>query len=159
MGEIEFHVYGEPKPQPRPRAFARKTPFGVVARVFDAGTAEGWKSLIADAVRPLLPPSPIEAALSVSMTFWLPRPKTMMSRRFPDCELPHCGRIDCDNLAKAALDTLTQLGAWRDDGQVTRLVVSKFYASKTGRPGMHMALRWDEERVAQGDLLSGSGAA
>ena len=49
---ITVRVYGEPKGQPRPRAFAKPIGGGKFsARVYDAGTAEGWKSQIAQAFR------------------------------------------------------------------------------------------------------------
>lgn len=37
-------------------------------------------------------------------------------------------KTDCDNLAKAVLDTLTQIGMWKDDGQIVSLCVNKSYA-------------------------------
>jgi Holliday junction resolvase RusA-like endonuclease len=38
------------------------------------------------------------------------------------------GKPDCDNLAKAVLDCITQLGCfWRDDSQVVHLTISKEY--------------------------------
>ena len=52
---ISFSVDGEPKAQPRPKAFARNFGNKWQARVYDPGTAEGWKSLIAIAVKPHLP--------------------------------------------------------------------------------------------------------
>lgn len=131
-----FFAGGIPKPQPRARAFARKLANGAtVARVFDDGTAESWKSQIADAVRSLLPPVPLETAIAVELAFFLPRPKSLMRARDPDGPMPHTGRVDCDNLAKAVLDCITQLGLWRDDGQVCELAVSKRYTGKTERPG------------------------
>jgi len=47
MSQIHFFVSGDPKAQPRIRAFA----INGHARVYDPGTAEGWKSLIAVAAR------------------------------------------------------------------------------------------------------------
>jgi len=52
MKPITFFVPGEPKGQPRPRAFARKMGDKFVARVFDAATAEGWKGAIAAVAQP-----------------------------------------------------------------------------------------------------------
>ena len=66
---ISFFVPGIPKGQPRPRAFA----FHGKARVFDPGTAEGWKASVALAARDELPPAPLEGALSVSLRFYMPR--------------------------------------------------------------------------------------
>ena len=57
-----LEVNGDPKPQPRPKAFKR----GKHAAVYDPGTAEGWKGSIALAARELTPASP--AAFR-----WLPR--------------------------------------------------------------------------------------
>jgi hypothetical protein len=49
---ISIFVHGEPKGQPRPRAFAR----GGMVRMYDPATAEGWKSAIADEWRRSAPP-------------------------------------------------------------------------------------------------------
>src|SRR4051812_36428774 len=71
---IKFAVSGEPKSQPRPRAFARRMGDKFVARVFDAGTAEEWKGLIAMAAKPVTPVVPLLGPVSVSATFIFSRP-------------------------------------------------------------------------------------
>lgn len=123
-GVIEFGVKGEPKGQPRPRAFARVIGGKAVARVYDAGTAEGWKSLIAEAVRPHLPPEPLACPLRLSVTFYMPRPKShyrggKVERGVRD-GIPeaHTGKPDLDNMLKAVKDALSQVGLWADDCQV-----------------------------------------
>lgn len=68
---ISFSVQGVPKGQPRPRAFA----FKGKARVFDPGTAEGWKSAIAEAARPHLPREPLAGPVALEVAFSFPRPK------------------------------------------------------------------------------------
>lgn len=110
-----------------------------VARVFDAGTAEGWKSQVALAAKPHAPTEPLTGALFVELWFHLPRPKGHFRGGKPDrglkpdAPLWHTGKPDADNLAKAVLDALTQLGAfWRDDSQVARLAVRKGYSSTPG---------------------------
>lgn len=136
---ITFFASGEPKGQPRPRAFARKMGGKYVARVFDAGTAEAWKSQIALAAKPHTPPAPLAGPLFVELWFHLPRPKGHFRGGKPDrglkpeAPLWHVGKPDSDNLAKAVLDALTQLGTfWRDDSQVARLAVRKAYADAPG---------------------------
>jgi Holliday junction resolvase RusA-like endonuclease len=135
MTQITFFVSGEPKGQPRPRAFARK--FGGVthARVYDPGTAEGWKSQVAIAARPHLPTAPLRGPLSVSLRFHFPRPKAHL-RANGDLKdsAPnyHTSKPDCDNTAKAVLDALTHLGVWQDDKQVCELVVIKQYFTAPG---------------------------
>lgn len=141
---IEFWVDGEPKAQARPRAFVRRTPAGPVARVYDSGSAEGWKSLIAMAARPHRPAAPIETPVSVCLAFEMPRPKRLCRERDPEI-VPHASRPDCDNLAKSFLDCMTSLGFWRDDAIVCDLVITKQYARKTGgRPGLHVLITYDE---------------
>jgi Holliday junction resolvase RusA-like endonuclease len=139
MINISFDVYGIPKAQPRPRAFARKMGNKYVARVFEAGTAEEWKSLIAAAAKPHTPPTPILGPVRVDLRFFFPRPKshflTGKNAAFLRDDAPwwHTAKPDRDNLEKAVLDALTQLGGfWRDDSQVCDGWVLKQYGSHPG---------------------------
>lgn len=123
-----FRANGIPKGQPRPRAFVR----GGRAAVYDPGTAEGWKSCIAVACAEI-EGALIAAPLSVTLTFFLPRPKShfrtngMLKPSVP--AFIHDGKPDADNLAKAVLDALTGIRAWADDDQVCELVVRKYWES------------------------------
>jgi Holliday junction resolvase RusA-like endonuclease len=128
-----IRVNGDPKPQPRPRAFARNMGGGkFAARVYDAGTAEGWKGQIALAAKSHLPATPLEMPLMVSLYFFLARPKSHYTGKGnlkPSSPSQPVNKMDCDNLAKSVLDALTQLGMWRDDGQITQLVISKSFTT------------------------------
>ncbi|MDX6479702.1 MAG: hypothetical protein QOG85_212 [Gaiellaceae bacterium] len=146
MNEIRFHVDGDPRPQPKKMAFARKTPSGgVIARVYDTGGANGWKALVAEAAKPHRLAEPIACPIRVDLRFYFRRPDRLMTRNVPDGELPHLGKFDVDNLTKAIFDTLTQLGLWRDDKLVYRLFVEKYYAAKGGRPGMDATITWESD--------------
>lgn len=125
-----FFAAGEPKGQPRPRAFVRNGH----ARVYDAGTAEGWKSCIAIGARGNGPPDPLTGPVSLEVEFFMPRPKGhygsgrnahVLKDTAP---LWHVGKPDIDNAIKACLDALTMLGAWLDDAQVCSLISAKRYA-------------------------------
>ena len=70
---IEFIVYGEPKAQARPRAFARKVGGKFFARVYDAGTAEHWKSEIATCARPFIPEKLLTGPVRVDLGIKLDR--------------------------------------------------------------------------------------
>lgn len=114
-----------------------------MARIYDAGTAEGWKGCVALAAKAVIPPSPIMAPMFVEMTFWLPRPKGHLNSKGglkPSSPLLPVNKMDCDNMAKAVLDCLTQIGLWHDDGQVTRLHVSKHYADSMKAPGVEVTI-------------------
>ncbi len=125
---VNVFVPGTPKPQPRPRAFARKMGNGAyAARCYDAGTAEGWKSAIASTLREHLPASPLTGPVSVSLMFIFPRPKGHRGKTGLKDSAPwaHTQRPDVDNLSKAVLDCMTTIGVWADDGQISGLNVWK----------------------------------
>lgn len=136
-----FPVFGIPKAQPRVRAFARKMGDKYVARVYDAGTAEAWKSLVVEAARPHRPETPLEGPLLVAITFYLKRPKRLCRKKDPNGALPAISKPDIDNTVKAVLDALTQDGWWRDDAQVCELRATKLYHAKDGVPGAHIVIK------------------
>jgi Holliday junction resolvase RusA-like endonuclease len=131
MKTIQFTAFGDPKGQPRPRAFSR----GGMTRMYDPGTAEGWKGLIAAAAQEHKPVAQLEGPLHVSLLFWFARPKSHSGSKGlkPTAPEYHTGKPDADNLAKAVLDCITQLGFWKDDAQVSSLNVRKKYSN--GTPG------------------------
>lgn len=139
---ISFRVSGIPKGQPRPRAFA----FKGKARVYDPGTAEGWKSAIAEAARPHLPESPLLGPLRLRLDFAFPRPKSHFMKRGTlrtDAPSRFTSKPDADNCAKAVMDCLTTLRLWGDDAQVSLLIVGKFYESSSA-PGAGVAVSIDQ---------------
>ena len=129
MSTIQFTAFGDPKGQPRPRAFHR----GGMTRVYDPGTAEGWKSQIAVEALPHKPETPIQGPVIVTLLFNFARPKSHSTSKGlrPTAPVYHTAKPDADNLAKAVLDCLTQLCFWGDDAQVAVLNVRKHY----GQPG------------------------
>ena len=135
-------VVGDPKGQPRPRAFARNGK----ARVYDPGTAEHWKSQIARRFEwrgPGLREYEL-GALAVVLQFRFARPKSHLRKDGtlkPDAILvQHVSKPDADNLAKAVLDALTTVGVWRDDAQVAELVIVKRYANPGDQPGCQITI-------------------
>lgn len=130
-----FRANGIPKGQPRPRAFSR----GGRAAVYDPGTAEGWKGDVARACAEL-EGAAIFVPLSVTLTFYLPRPKghyrTNGQLKPSSPVFMHTGKPDADNLAKAVLDALTNIRAWLDDDQVCELTIRKYWEQpQTHAPG------------------------
>lgn len=133
---ISFFAQGIPKGQPRPRAFARNIGGQWTARVYDAGTAEGWKSCIADAARKgNIPIRPLTGPIKLSLLFTMPRLASHFKRTGevkPGAPFWHVVRYDLDNLDKAVLDALTVLGFWKDDSQIAELESSKVYGDVPG---------------------------
>jgi crossover junction endodeoxyribonuclease RusA len=131
---------GMPKGQPRPRAFSR----GGKAAVYDPGTAEGWKSAVAESAKDLAGGAIIHP-LSVTLTFFMPRPKSHyrtyggLKNSFP--VFMHDRKPDADNLAKAVLDALTAIRVWQDDDQVCELTIRKYWEQRgTHAPGCVIAV-------------------
>lgn len=128
----QFDVLGDPKGQPRPRAFARH---GKV-RVYDPATAEGWKSSIAATVAQ--PVTRHDGPVGIALVFRFARPKGHYRRNgtlVPTAPMHHTAKPDADNCAKAVCDALTQIGVWRDDAQVARMTAEKRYVCGDERPG------------------------
>lgn len=140
MNPITFYVPGEPKGQPRPKAFARNFGGKWMARVYDAGTAENWKSQIAIAAKQFIPAEPLTGPLRVDLTFYFPRPKGHYRSGKNAHQLKdgaptyHTSKPDRDNSEKAVTDALTILGMWVDDSQICAGEVRKLYTDGH-RPG------------------------
>lgn len=128
---IEFFVIGEPKAQPRAKAFARQFGAKWQARVYDPGTAEGWKGQIALAAKPHMPEQPLEGPIQLILAFMTPRPKSHFTKKGlrPNAEFWNVKKPDLDNYAKAVMDALTCLGVWKDDSQVSSLQITKRYTN------------------------------
>lgn len=136
MSTLAFTITGEPKGQPRPRAFARKMGAVHVARFYDSDVADAWKRAVKRALFEMLEENRWELTLgpvSVSLNFAMPRPKSHRSAKGlrPSASKFHVNKPDVDNLAKLILDQITRSGCvWRDDSQVVSLTVHKFWASR-----------------------------
>ena len=74
-------------------------------------------------------PRPFEGPLSVSLTFFFPRPKGHYNKKGLKATAPkwHTTKPDRDNADKAVLDALTNLGIWADDKQVCCGWIRKMY--------------------------------
>ena len=121
-------IYGAPKAQPRPRAFASNGK----ARMYDPGTAEAWKGDIARQTKKLHGMN-LLGCLKVSLYFFMDRPKSHFKNNGKALKSTAPKRYfakkpDADNLAKAVLDALTALNVWGDDSQVVILEATKAWS-------------------------------
>lgn len=114
---MEIEVHGLPVPQ--------GSKVVMRGRLVDVRSKElkAWRRAIAAAATNANVPIEIDA-VRVSLTFYLPRPKTVL-RKFPSV------RPDLDKLARACLDAITGI-AFLDDGQVCDLHCYKRYQSEGG---------------------------
>jgi len=138
-------IYGTPKAQPRPRAFARNGK----ARMYYPGTAEAWKSDIAGQTKKLHHMQ-LDGPIKVSLYFLMERPKSHFKTDGKSLKPNSPKRYftkkpDADNLAKAVLDALTAMGVWKDDSQVVILDVTKSWTEVTSRAGCVLTILTIEE--------------
>ena len=158
---LTFFAPGNPKGQPRPRAFSR----GGSARVYDPGTAEGWKGSVAIGSQPFKPLAPLTGPIRVDLEFYFARPKRLCRKADHSGRIPHTGKPDLDNLAKAVLDALTQLGWWQDDAQVVAGLWAKFWVPMGAAPGalvtvIELGLTWlDTNPMSAAIIPKAQGAA
>ena len=113
----QLFVRGIPKAQPRPRMAAS-------GHVFNPKSADAWKAEIKAtfmAFRKRIITGPVH----LSVTFFMPIPKGMKVNE--DEFIPHIKKPDTDNLLKAVMDSLTQIGVWKDDSQVYSTEAVKGY--------------------------------
>jgi Holliday junction resolvase RusA-like endonuclease len=127
----KFTVVGEPKAQPRPKAFRR----GNFVSVYNPKTADEWKDKIRQAWGKSRPDGfvTLECPVKLTLFFFLPRPKShYTSKGLLKSGAPKfCPKKpDFDNLIKAVADQLTNSGAWRDDAQVVISSAVKLYADR-----------------------------
>jgi len=134
MSTLAFTVTGDPKGQPRPRAFARKMGNVHVARFYDSDVADEWKRQVmlaiikaANAHKWTLTLRPV----AVELRFAMPRPKSHSGAKGLKTSAPeyHTQKPDIDNLEKLLGDQITRSGRiWRDDSQVVSMRSDKFWA-------------------------------
>ncbi len=139
---ISFFVSGNPKAQPRPKAFARKMGDKYVARVYTPGSAEAWKASIAVAAKEA-GVGRFEGAVGLELRFNFQRPKghfNSKGRVKESAPLFHTQRPDIDNCYKAASDCLMMLGAFHDDSQIVRALVTKDWAIGDSPGGCHITI-------------------
>lgn len=138
MTPWRLNVAGEPKAQPRVKAYRR----GERAGVYTPGTADSWRELVMLAARQLGPEHVITVPVYMRMLFVFQRPRSHLTKRGevrPAFACPFVatrGRLDVDNLQKAALDALQSCGVLTDDGLVARIDCAKLYAAPAQRSGV-----------------------
>ena len=149
-------IFGDPKGQPRARAFARRMGAKHVARMYDSDVADAWKQAVSLQIAREMMAGPVAVdlvgAFDVNLTFFFRRPKSHYGKgghvkaSAPVC---HVSKPDADNLAKLVLDRITRGGRiWRDDSQVARLRVDKFWAITDARIGVYVSVkRFEPEAV------------
>lgn len=146
---MNVFIYGDPKGQPRTRAFARKMGAKYVARVYDSDVADEWKQAVDLGIEREFAANPTKqdptSSFDCSLTFFFRRPKSHSGKGgYTKASAPifHISKPDADNCAKLVLDRITRGGRiWRDDSQVSRLHIDKYWAITDARIGVYITIK------------------
>jgi crossover junction endodeoxyribonuclease RusA len=122
---VEFFARGVPVPQGSVKGFAHG---GRVYITADNRSLKSWRDLVAAVAQQHAPPVPWTGAVSMTLTFYLPRPQSEPVRKvtFPT------RRPDLDKCVRAVFDALTGI-VFVDDSQVVDLAAKKEWADDPHR--------------------------
>jgi len=117
-----LYARGKPKAQPR----ARKGKYG---NIYNPDTADAWKetiqaSFLSKRKETILGPVSLHAVF-----YFYASPK----QHKPS---PHIFKPDSDNLIKPVMDALTGIGVYKDDCQVYKKTVEKYWTNNKDDEGM-----------------------
>lgn len=117
---ICFTVLGEPQGKGSMRAFTPKGWNRPILTSTNKGL-KAWEQTVAAAAQSVASGTLILGAVSVAVTFYFSRPKSL-----PKKITRHVRRPDLDKLIRGATDALTNV-IWKDDSQVVLIVARKEY--------------------------------
>ena len=148
---IAFMVHGEARGQGRPRAAIR----GGHATVYEKTEDKSYKGLIQfSALKALreqglpFPIVPDGRGISVWLFIYKLPPKSFSKKKQQSCldgkMLPR-SKPDADNVAKIFLDAMNKV-IYRDDSDVTELIVRKFYSQ---HEGVQVIVSWTPDESAR----------
>lgn len=140
---IEFTVYGIPKPQGSKTAMPFRRKNGKLgANLLEGSTPKSrsafkiWRKLISfEAGQFNSRDGPqFDGALQVTLSFFLPRPKSLPKRVLHSVKKP-----DLDKLVRTVFDGMTGI-LFKDDSQIVALTASKEYTANGTLPRVEVIL-------------------
>lgn len=127
MERLNFHIQGKPEPKGRPRFTRSGCPYTPVK-------TKKWERDVAIQAKRFAPKEVFTGALSLTLLFRLPRPKSL-----PKLTVWHVKKPDLDNLVKAVIDGLEGI-IFKGDQQIFQLVAFKQYC-EDDEPGVKIEVR------------------
>ncbi len=124
MYDLTIDVSGEPASQG-----SHSVINGRIVQV-NSSKHKKWRNAVVFAALDLIGDrwTPIDEPVELTVIFYLPRPKSVLTRSFP-AVMP-----DLDKLIRAVGDSLTDAGIIRDDSRIITITARKLYADDRG-PG------------------------
>jgi Holliday junction resolvase RusA-like endonuclease len=132
---LTISLHGTPKGWSRAGHRIVKSGKRLFVQVYTPTPMRKYQESIAKAARAAMAGRPpLQGALSVSLRFRMPIPKSASKRAraaMAAGEVAHTSTPDKDNMTKAIYDALNKI-VWRDDAQITRGFQTKGYAEQPG---------------------------
>ena len=125
---VKLIIFGDPVAQGRPRA----TTINGKARVYDPRKSRDYKNYIRMEAAKEAPQQLIENPVVLHLSLYRSIPKSFSKKK---TELAEQGKIrpttkpDASNYLKLVEDALNGV-IWKDDAQIVRVLVDKYYSSK-----------------------------
>lgn len=145
---VSFEVRGVAAPKGSVRAFMpRGARYPIVTH--DNPRTRGWQHLVADQAQRVAADGMFAGPVSLSVTFYLPRPQSL-----PRHVRHHTKKPDLDKLLRCTKDALTGI-LYRDDSQVVDVIAHKGYAASAVDPprAWISVAEAEEPEPEQGGLL------
>jgi len=95
--------------------------------VYNPDSADAWKEEIKASFLSIRRQT-IDQPVCLRVSFFMPAPKSMKINA--DQNVPHGKKPDLDNLLKAVMDAMSNVGVWEDDALVYAVESSKWYTRK-----------------------------
>jgi Holliday junction resolvase RusA-like endonuclease len=139
---FQLFVAGDPKPQGSKRGFNRG---GRIVLVEANKDLPAWREHMKKSfeLKFMELDSRFETAISISLTFWLKRPKSV-KRQYAT------GTYDIDKLTRSCLDSLQSAGVIANDNLVVDLVVRKNYDDLHQSGVLVTVTPFDNDSITQG---------
>lgn len=127
MTALRFTVYGTPIPKGSMKAYIPKG-WKRPVLTHDNAKTKPWQEAVTWSARETLRGAkPIAGPVRVTVTFFLPRPKSTPRKVAYPVKRP-----DLDKLLRLICDGLTRAGAYRDDSQVVSVTAGKAFGDVPG---------------------------
>lgn len=146
--ELRFVVVGLTQTKGSARSFVITPKDGGRPRAIvtnDNPKAKGWQATIAhcaslELLRTEHRGLHFDGGVALDVTFYLPRPKRWLTKKYAGVDVPHITRPDADKALRVVKDALSRV-VWNDDAQVTDVVARKRYCAAGEFPRVEIYVR------------------
>lgn len=143
---VTFRVYGLPAPQGSMRVFMIKPKGGgaqrpIITHARGKVLAEWRAAIVQAAIKARVPmmQGPVFLKLLIILPAPASRPTVLTTQKQMEYWLRPWRQPDLDKCVRGILDAMTGI-AFKDDGQIVRLLAEKVYANDGERPGIDVTI-------------------